>query len=140
MRQSGRVRGGAEEGGEQSRRGSWSNLVSTSQYSLRTLGEASQILIKLNRQIPDLKALLSLRKQRTAECSNRQKTQFCSAQDSTRKLPTDSSNGHPPPGVSNRELLGIEILQLAENKRPRPVLIANFEPNDSPVIQAGHHQ
>jgi len=30
--------------------------------------------------------------------------------------------------LSNRELLGLEILQLAENKRHRPVLIANFEP------------
>jgi hypothetical protein len=42
--------------------------------------------------------------------------------------------------LSNRELLGLEILQLAENKHPRPVLIANFEPNGLPVIQAGHHQ
>jgi|ERR1700722_1891435 len=44
------------------------------------------------------------------------------------------------PGISNRELLGLEILQLAENKHHRTVLIANFEPNELPVIQAGHHQ
>jgi hypothetical protein len=40
--------------------------------------------------------------------------------------------------ISNRELLGLEILQLAENKHHRPVLIANFEPNDFVVFQAGH--
>jgi hypothetical protein len=31
--------------------------------------------------------------------------------------------------ISHRELLGLEILQLAENKHRRTVLIANFEPN-----------
>ena len=34
------------------------------------------------------------------------------------------------PTFSNRELLGLEFPQLADNKRPHPVLIANFEPND----------
>jgi hypothetical protein len=37
---------------------------------------------------------------------------------------------------SNRELLVLEILQLAENKHPRFVLIANFEPNDFFDFQA----
>jgi len=32
--------------------------------------------------------------------------------------------------LSNRELLGLEFPQLADNKRSQPVLIANFEPND----------
>jgi hypothetical protein len=32
--------------------------------------------------------------------------------------------------ISNRELFGLEISQLVENKHPRPILIANFEPND----------
>jgi hypothetical protein len=32
--------------------------------------------------------------------------------------------------LSNRELFGLEISQLVENKHPRPILIANFEPND----------
>jgi hypothetical protein len=41
-------------------------------------------------------------------------------------------------GISNRELLELEILQLVENKRHRPVLIANFEPNHFLVFQTGH--
>ena len=35
---------------------------------------------------------------------------------------------------SNRELLGLEFPQLADNKRSHPVLIANFEPNDFRVV------
>ena len=37
-------------------------------------------------------------------------------------------------GNSNRELLGLESPQLADNKRSHPVLIANFEPNDFRVV------
>ena len=142
MRQSERVRDGAEEGEDQSREGSWSNLVSTSQCSLRTLGEASQIRIKLNRQIPELEHPLSLRKQRATNRSNRQRMQFCKNEISTQELRTlsrtRSVTDESDPCISDRELLGLEILQLAENKHPRPVLIANFEPNHFLVFQTGH--
>jgi hypothetical protein len=135
MRQSESVfRGGAEEVGEQSRRGSWCDTASTSHSCLRTPDEASQIPIRLNRQIPELETSLSLRKQTTTECSNRQKIQFCSTQNLSRKLlvwsSTRSSSGRPLPSISNCELLRLEILQLAGNKHRRSVLIANFEPND----------
>ncbi len=40
------------------------------------------------------------------------------------------------PRISNRELLGLEILQLAENKRQRSLLIANFEPNQRSAFYA----
>jgi len=127
MRQRERVRGGAEQGREQSRRGSWSDTPSNSQSPLRTPDEASQIPIKLNRQIAELETALSLRKQTTANCSNRQKNSFLA----TSRSPLTTR-------ISNRELLGLEILQLTENKGQRPVLIANFEPNRFLVFQAGH--
>src|SRR5579862_980314 len=164
MRQRERVRGGAEQAREQSRLGSWwswSHTPSSSQSPLRTPDEASQVPIKLNRQIPELETVLSLRKQRTVNCSNRQKIQFCKVQISiqelfdparTRSLTEVSnrriSNREPTmqrasasrasalqratqgicSGLSNRELLGLGISQLVENKHPRPILIANFEP------------
>jgi hypothetical protein len=40
--------------------------------------------------------------------------------------------------ISNRELVGFEMLQLIENKHLRPILSANFEPNPFPVVQRGH--
>jgi|ERR1700722_20394924 len=127
-------RGGAGESGEQSRRGSWSDTPSASKPSLRMMGEASQILIKLNRQIPELETVPSGRKQRTANCSNRQKIQFCSITNSSRghhaSSPIGPSVGDRRLHISNRELLGLEISQLIENKDRQPVLIANFEPSD----------
>jgi hypothetical protein len=125
MRQSERLRGSAEEGDEQSRRRSWSDAVRTSHSRLRTLDEASQIPINLNRQIRELEALLSLRKRSTANCSNRQKGSFLA----TSRSPLTTR-------ISNRELLGLEISQLVENKHPQPVLIANFEPNHFPAFRA----
>jgi len=127
MRQSKRVRGSAEEADEQSRRGSRSDAAHASHSLLQTLDEGSQIPTNLNRQIPELETGLSLRKQSTANCSNRQKSSFLA-----------TSHSRLITGISNRELLGLEILQLAENKQPRPVLIANFEPNDFVAFQTGH--
>ena|ERR1700722_19057682 len=126
MQQSERVQGGVKEGGEQSRRGSWSDTANTSLPTLRTPDESGQILINLSRQIPELKHPLSLRKQTTANRSNRQRNSFL-------------ATSHSPltTRISNRELLGLEILQLTENKGQRPVLIANFEPNDFLVFLAG---
>ena len=112
MRQSERVRGGAEEAGEQSRRGSWSDTASISHSFLRTPDEACRIPIR----------------------SNRPKIQSCNTQNLSRKLlvssPTRSSSRRPLPSFSNRELLGLEILQLDENKQRRWVPIAKVEPND----------
>jgi hypothetical protein len=159
---------GAGEGDSQPRKISWSITQDDPRSKVHRWNETSPHLRKLNRQIPELKRPLSLRKQRTANCSNRQKIQFCKNQISTQKLPRSariySSSGESRPHISNRELtmrrasafrasnatrgicfalsnrelLGLEILQLAENKHHRPVLIANFEPNHFPVLQAGH--
>jgi hypothetical protein len=125
MRQSKGVRGSAEEGDEQSRRGSWSDAAHTSHSLSPTLDEGSQIPINLNRQIRELETILSLRKQTTSECSNRQKN-------------SSLATSHSPliTGISNRELLELEILQLAENKHHRPVLIAKRESNRFVDFQA----
>jgi hypothetical protein len=131
-------RGGAVNGGEQSREGSWSDTANTSQSSLRMLGEASQIRIKLNRQIPELETALSLRKQRTANYSNRRSSGGRGSNISNGELTMRRASafraGNATRGIcfalSNRELLGLEISQLIENKHRRSVLIANFEPND----------
>jgi hypothetical protein len=154
MRQRERVRISADEGGEQSRRGSLSDTADTSRPPLRTLGGASQLLIKTNRQIPELETALSLRKQRTANCSNRQKSAFLATRHSRlvtrisnreRTMRRASASRASSPlrttrgicsALSNRELLGLEILQLAENKDRQPVLIANFEPNYFPAFRA----
>jgi hypothetical protein len=66
------VRIAAEEGGEQWRQGRSSAGPSTSQSPSQTSSAASRFLFKLNRQIPELEAPLSLRKQRSANHSNRQ--------------------------------------------------------------------
>jgi hypothetical protein len=78
---------------------------------------------------------------------NRQKIQFCKSQN----LRSTSANACPEPfsrrlarfaflepnqPLSNRELLVLEILQRAENKRRLTVLIENFEPNDSRSFRA----
>jgi len=125
--------GGAEDADNQSRKISRSITQGDLRWSLD--------FRKLNRQIPELKHPLSFRKQTTANCSNRQKIQFRKNQISTQKLRvssrtsslTEESSLH----ISNRELLGLEILQLIENEHLRPDLIANFEPNHFPVFQAG---
>ena len=49
---------------------------------------------------------------------------------SPRKFRALASSARIQPPFSNRELLGLEFPQLADNKSPHPVLIANFEPND----------
>ena len=169
MRLRGQVRGGAGQlcEGEQSREDSRSNNPGPFQAQLQTLIQANPFRRKLNRQIAELEPALSLRKQTTANCSNRQKIQFCKHEISTQKLSASSKNSslaeESRPQVSNRELtmrrasafrasnatrgicfalsnrelLELEILQLAENKRPRPVLIANFEPIHFPVFPPG---
>ena|ERR1700733_4149576 len=142
MRQSERVRGGAEGGGEQSREISRSITQNNPGSKARRRGETSPYFRKLNRQIPELKHPLSLGKQTTSNCSNRQKIQFCKNEISTQKIHASSRTSpmaeENDPRISNRELLGLEISQLVENKHPRPVLIANFEPNDFLVFQTGH--
>jgi hypothetical protein len=162
------VRIGAQEGGGQSRQGRSSPSPSTSQSPSQTSSAASRFLFKLNRQIPELEAPLSLRKQRSANHSNRQNSSSLATshllallaltQEGTKEGPlvTRISNREltmrvvcAPAGPAerrasasrpnsvmrgirfalfNRELLELEILQLAENKHRRPVLIANFEP------------
>ena len=183
MRQSERVQSGAEESDMQSRRGFGSDTTAPTSHSfLRTLDEACQIPINLNRQIPELETPLTLRKQTTANRSNRQKssslaTSYSSLTTSAaianrrtlnlaeRNRPTANfpkmglakyrpisrepkdgtiaqkgplATRHSPltTRISNRELLGLEILQLTENKGQRPILIANFEPNDFFDFQA----
>jgi hypothetical protein len=122
MRQSETVRGSAEEGDEQSRRRSWSDAAHTSHSLLRTLerhrptANFPKMGIAKYRPIP------------------REPKDGTIAQNG----PLATSHSPLIIRISNRELLGLEILQLAENKHPRPVLIANFEPNHFVVFQAGH--
>jgi hypothetical protein len=182
MRQSERVQSGAEESDMQSREGAWSAIPPTPRSRFQNLNAANPFLFELNRQIPELETPLSLRKQRTANRSNRQKssslaTSYSSLTTSAaianrrtlnlaeRNRPTANfpkmglakyrpisrepkdgtiaqkgplATSHSPltTRISNRELLGLEILQLTENKDHRPVLIANFEPNDFFDFQA----
>jgi hypothetical protein len=127
--------------GEQSREDSRSTNPGLFQAQVQTLIQANPFRRKLNRQIAELEPALSLRKQTTANCSNRQKIQFCKHEISTQRLyaPSRTSllTAGRHPHISNRELLGLEILQLAQNKHHQPVLIANFEPNHFPFFQAG---
>ncbi len=122
MRQSETVRGGAEEGDEQSRRGSWSDAVRPSQSFLQTLE----------------------RHRRTANFPKMGTAKYRlisrEPKDGTIAQKGPLATCHSPliTGISNRELFGLEILQLAENKGQRPVLIANFEPNHFLVFQTGH--
>jgi hypothetical protein len=160
-------RDGAEEADSQPRKISWSITPAKSQSKAHRRSETSHYFRRLNRQIPALEPSVTLRKQRTANCSNRQKIQFYKNEISTQQ-PCSSARTHLSSGesgphisnreltmrrasafrasnatrgicfaLSNRELLGLEILQLIENKSPRPVLIANFEPNHFPFFQAG---
>src|SRR5580700_7268962 len=118
-------RGGAEQADSQSLEISRSITPSGPQSKVQKWTETSPYSRNLNRQIPELEPPVILRKQTTANCSNRQKS-------------SSLATSHSPliTRISNRELLGLEILQLAENKHRRPVLIANFEPNDFLDFQA----
>src|ERR1700732_5141170 len=86
MRPREEVRSGAEDGNSQSGEISWSVMPSEPPSKVQRWSEASPFFRKLNRQIPELETPLTLRKQTTAKCSNRQKIQFCSTQGSPRKL------------------------------------------------------
>jgi hypothetical protein len=111
-----------EAGADQSRDKSWSARARMPQPHVQPSSESSHFCGKLNRQTPEVETTLNLRKQRTANCSNRQKIKFCEARNSS----LISARNSP---ISNRELLELEIPQHAENKPRGPVLIANFEPN-----------
>jgi hypothetical protein len=131
----------------QSRDTSSSADARTPQSPVQLLGGASHFRSKLNRQTPELEITLSLRKQRSANCSNRQKIEIC-------KSGNPSSTFTTPPRellprslarcvflernktISNRELLELEIPQLAKNKHRRTALIENFEPNQFSGFQA----
>jgi hypothetical protein len=139
MWQSEAVRIAAEEGGEQWRQGRSSPGPSTPQSSSQKPSAAGRFFFKLNRQIPELETALSLRKQRSANCSNRQKSYslvtgyslapLALTQEGTKQGPLVTRHSPLVTGSSNRELLGLENLQLAENKHWQTVLIENFEPN-----------
>jgi len=155
--------GGAEEVDSQSHEISRSITPSEPKSKVQKWTETSPYFRKLNRQIPDLESPVTLRKQTTAICSNRQKIQFCKNEIFTQKLRssfrtssvTDESDPHISnreltmrrasafrasaprhttrgicSALSNRELLGLEVLQPVENKDRQRALIANFEPND----------
>jgi len=109
-------------GAEQSRDKSWSAPARMPQSQVQPSSEPSHFCSKLSRQTPEVETTLNPRKQRTANCSNRQKIEFCEARNSSLIL------AHNSP-ISNRELLVLEIPQRAENKHRGPVLIENFEPN-----------
>jgi hypothetical protein len=137
--------GGTENGDGQLRRISWFiswHVIQSDPRSKTYWGsETSPYFRKLNRQIAELTSPVTLRKQTTANCSNRQKIQFRKNEVSTQKLRASSSirslTEVGDPRISNRERLELEIPQLIENKRPRPVLIANFEPIHFPVFPPG---
>jgi hypothetical protein len=117
------------------------------QSRVQVFSKTSSFCSKLNRQTPEVETTLSSRKQRSANCSNRQKIQFCKSQNlrSTSANPCSEQlsrrlahslflRRNPP--ISNRELLVLEIPQPAENKHRLTVLIENFEPNDSRSFRA----
>jgi hypothetical protein len=117
---------------EQARDNSWCTYA--------TLSETSHVCRKLNRQTPEVETTLTRRKQRTANCSNRQKIQFCKSENPSaafaKSCPEPFSRRlarfaflEPNQPISNRELLVLEIPQRAENKHRPTVLIENFEPN-----------
>jgi hypothetical protein len=116
-------------GAERLRDKSWSAYARMPQSQGQLTSETGHFFSKLNRQTPEVETTLSPRKQRTANCSNRQKIEFCEARNSILVWAQNSP-------ISNRELLELEIPQLAENKHRGPVLIENFEPNYS-AEQAG---
>ncbi len=106
----------------QARDKSWSAYATMPRSQVQPSSESSHFCSKLNRQTPEVETTLNLRKQRTANCSNRQKIKFCESQNSSLIFARNSP-------ISNRELLELEIPQHAENKHRPTVLIENFEPN-----------
>jgi hypothetical protein len=149
---------------EQSRDNSWSTYAGVSQSRVHLLSKISDFPRKLNRQIAELETTLTPRKQRSANCSNRQKIQFRESQNPspvfatpspvplsrtlvrrvlvTSRLLAPTKEGPlacPDEGratvLSNRELLVLETLQPADNKHRPTVLIENFEPNCTPQPQ-----
>jgi len=113
------------------------------QSRVNLLSKTNHFCSKLNRQIPEVETTLTSRKQRTANCSNRQKITFCKSENPSaafaqscpepfsRRLARSVFLQRNGP-ISNRELLVLEILQPAENKHRPTVLIENFEPNCTP--------
>jgi hypothetical protein len=67
---------------EQSRDRSSFVSARTQQLQAQLLNKPSHFFSKLNRQTPELETTLTSRKQRTANCSNRQKMQFCKPRNS----------------------------------------------------------
>jgi hypothetical protein len=137
----------ARTAAEQSRDSSWCAHARMPQSRVQLLSRMSHFSSKLNRQTPEVETTLTPRKQRTANCSNRQKIQFCKSENPSatfaKSFPEPFSRrlahslflkGNPP--ISNRELLVLEISQRAENKHRPTVLIENFEPNDSRSFRA----
>jgi hypothetical protein len=143
---------------EQSPEISWSAYAGTPQSRVHLLSKISDLPRRLNRQIAQLETTLTSRKQRSANCSNRQKIQFRKSQNpsavfakpwpapfsrlATSHLLALTKEGPlacPDEGratvVSNRELLVLETPQPAENKHRRTVLIENFEPNRTPQLE-----
>jgi hypothetical protein len=132
---------------ERSRVNSSSTYAGMPQSRVHSLSKTIRFCGKLNRQIPEVETTLSLRKQRSANCSNRQKITFCKSENpcaafalscpepfSRRPAPSVFLNRNQP--ISNRELLVLEIPQPAENKHRPPALIENFEPNHSRSFRA----
>jgi hypothetical protein len=132
---------GAGEVDSQPLKISWSITQSYPRSKAHRWSETSPYFRKLNPQIPGLESPVTLRRQTTANSSNRQKKQFFKNEISTQNLRASSRTSslieESDPPISDGELLGLEILQLTENKHRRPLLIANFEPNHFPVFQAG---
>jgi hypothetical protein len=137
-------------GAEQSRDKSSSANVTVPRSHVQLLSEISHPCSKLNRQTPEVETTLTSRKQRSANCSNRQKITFCKSENPSSVFATPSpeqlsrsltqrvlATSHSPlvTSSSNRELLVLEIPQPAANKHRPTVLIENFEPNCTPQPQ-----
>src|SRR5271170_6460042 len=132
---------------EQSRHNSCRDYARMPQSRLQLLSKTGRFCGKSNRQTPELETTLTSRKQRSANCSNRQQIQFCVSQNLpstpaepcaepfSRRLAHSLFLKRNPP-ISNRELLVLEIPQPAEYQHRRTFLIENFEPNDSRSFRA----
>src|SRR5271163_2878516 len=129
---------------EQSRHNSCRDCARMPQSRLQLLSKTGRFCSKSNRQIPEVETTLTSRKQRSANCSNRQKIQFCKSKNPSTVFATPSpkllsrglaqgvlATSHSPLAtvLSNRELVVLETLQPAENKHRPTILIENFEPN-----------
>jgi hypothetical protein len=128
---------------EQSPNNSWCACAGMPQSRAQLLGKTSDFCRNLNRQIPEVETTLSLRKQRSANCSNSQKITFCKSENPSAAFPKSCPEPLswwlarnlflvPNRRVSNRELFVLETLQPADNKHRPTVLIENFEPNCAP--------